>query len=131
MVEEIVYNVPLRRDFLKASKWRRAEKAITVLRNFVKKHTKAKVVKLSKWINQQIWARGSKYPPAKLSIKVLLDKDKSVANVDLLELPKEAKKEVKKEAAKKEKEVKVEKKEETKVTKEKSEETKIEPKINA
>jgi|YelNatPaOPRAMG01_1025707.scaffolds.fasta_scaffold02991_16 ribosomal protein L31E len=134
MAEERVYNIPLRREALKASKWRRAKKAVTVLKAFIKSHAKVKTVKLSKWVNQAIWSRGSKYPPAKLSVKVSIDKTKSSAEVDLLELPKEALKEKKKkEEGKKEakKLEKTEEKSEEKEEKKEKEKEKVEAPSNA
>ena len=40
MAEEKIYTVPLRRGFLKAANYDRTRKAIVVLKEFLKKHTK-------------------------------------------------------------------------------------------
>jgi len=101
MVERI-YNIPLRREWLKAPRWRRSKKAVSAIRAFLQKHTKAKTVKLSKWINEEVWASGGKTPPSKLSIKVDIDKEKSLAKAELVELPKKARR--KEEASKKQEE---------------------------
>jgi len=45
---ERTYNVPLRREWLKAPKYRRSKKAVAALRQFLQKHMKSDVVKLSK-----------------------------------------------------------------------------------
>ena len=63
MAEEKLMTVPLRKYFLNAPKWRRTKKAANVLRAFVLKHTKAKDVKLSRWVNEHLWTDGAKNPP--------------------------------------------------------------------
>ncbi|MEM2954564.1 MAG: 50S ribosomal protein L31e [Candidatus Nanoarchaeia archaeon] len=87
---ERVYNIPLRQKYLKSPKWRRSKKAIFVIREFIQRHAKVKKVKLSRWVNEYIWRRGSKHPPSKLSVKVKIDKEKGIAQVELSELPKKA-----------------------------------------
>src|SRR3989338_2535364 len=98
MVERI-YNIPLRRTWLMAPKWRRSKKAISAIKIYLAKHTKVKTIKLSRWINEEVWSEGGKSPPSKLSIKVNIDKEKSLAMAELAELPKRATR--KAEAAKK------------------------------
>jgi large subunit ribosomal protein L31e len=90
MVERI-YNIPLRRGWLKAPKWRRSKKAIAVIQEYLQQHTKAKTIKLSKWINEGVWSKGGKNPPSRISVKVDIDKEKSLAKADLVELPKKVK----------------------------------------
>jgi large subunit ribosomal protein L31e len=80
--ESRVYNVPLRQRSLTSPKWRRTKKAVTVLRDFLKKHTKSDDIKLSKFVNEEVWSRGGKNPPAKISVKVTKEKD-NVIKVDL------------------------------------------------
>lgn len=126
MVERI-YNIPLRRDFVMSPKWRRSKKAISVIQAYLLRHTKVSEIKLSKWINEAVWAKGAKNPPAKITLKVIIDKDKNIAKAELAELPKKATRKV--EAAKKqvEKAKKVEEKKpkiEEPVKEEEKEETK-------
>lgn len=127
MVERI-YNIPLRRDVVMSPKWRRSKKAISVIQTYLLKHTKVSEIKLSKWINEAVWAKGSKNPPAKITIKVSIDKEKNIARAELAELPKKAtrKAEVAKKQAAKAKKVgeKKPKIEEPVTEEEKTEETK-------
>jgi len=102
MVLEREYNVPLRREYMKAPKHKRANKATKALREFLAKHMKADIenVKISKWINQQIWNRGMKKPPHHLKVKVIKD-DKGMVTAELVVLPQKAISEKKQEEEKK------------------------------
>ena len=84
MVERI-YTVPLRSEWLKVPKWRRSKRASAALRAFLLRHTKAKEVKLSRWVNEEIWESGGKNPPPRIKVKVTKEED--IARVELLELP--------------------------------------------
>ncbi len=89
MVERI-YNIPLRRDVVMSPKWRRSKKAINVIQAYLLKHTKVSNIKLSRWINEFVWEKGGKNPPAKITLKVSIDKEKNIARAELAELPKKA-----------------------------------------
>lgn len=67
---ERIYNVPLRKEFLKIQRWRRTERAVTALQTFLKKHMKTEVVKLGKEINEKIWQHGIKNPPHHIKVTV-------------------------------------------------------------
>lgn len=117
MAEEKVYTVPLRREWLKVPRWRRSKRAVTTLRNFLIRHTKAKDVKLGKWLNEAIWKSGGRSPPPRITVKITKDKD--IARAELAELPPKAKrlrelKKVKAEAKKKREAAKKAKEEEKK-----------------
>lgn len=87
--ETRTYTIPLRKDSLKSPKWRRSERAISTLRKYISKHTKAESVKINHWISEQIWARGNKHPPARVKVNVSV-KDK-IAIVESSELSPRAK----------------------------------------
>jgi large subunit ribosomal protein L31e len=59
--EERIYTVPLGRAWV-APRYRRAEKAVTVLRKFVQRHMKPEEVVIEPAVNEAIWARGIKTP---------------------------------------------------------------------
>ncbi len=63
-----LYTIPLREAF-NVPKSRRASKAISVVKAFLKQHTKSDV-KLSAPVNEAIWARGIKKPPRRIRVKV-------------------------------------------------------------
>ena len=103
-VLERVYNVPLRREFLKVANWRRTEKAVKALRQFIAKHMKSDNIILGRYVNKELWKNGIKNPPHHVKISAKKD-DKGKVVVELAELPAKAKRELKKqETSKKEKE---------------------------
>lgn len=87
--ETRTYTVPLRREYLKTPKWRRAEKAVSTLRSFVERHSKIEDIKIGKWVNESIWKRGAKNPPSRVRVDVKRIAD--IVTVELSELPKKAK----------------------------------------
>ena len=97
---ERTYTIPLRKEWLKAQRYKRAKKAIAGLRKFLQKHMKSENVFIGKHLNLEIWKRGIKCPPGKVKVNVSRD-DKGVVFAELFgaEVPK-VKKEDKKEASK-------------------------------
>ncbi len=109
-VMERTYNIPLRKEFQKAPKWRRTKKAVKALREFIIKHMKSEEVKIGKYLNLKLWKHGIKNPPHHIKVKAIKD-DKGVVLVELAELPKEAileKEKAEKEAKEKEEKKKAE-----------------------
>ena len=49
IVLERLYNVPLRKEFLKVPKYKRSKKAVTALKQFLSKHMKSDKVKVGKY----------------------------------------------------------------------------------
>lgn len=88
VVLERVYTVPLRSEWLKAPKYRRAKKAGTALREFVEKHMKSKDVKIGKYINEFIWQNGIKSPPHHVRVECKKDSD-GIVFVEMVGAPKE------------------------------------------
>ena len=60
MALERNYIVPLRKEFMKAPRYKRAKKAVNALKEFLKKHMKSDNVKLGKNLNLEIWKNGIK-----------------------------------------------------------------------
>lgn len=69
-VKEQIYTIPLR-AIKDIPRYRRADKAITLIRNFLMKHMKveANQVKLHKTINEKIWERGMQKPPSFIRVR--------------------------------------------------------------
>jgi large subunit ribosomal protein L31e len=88
--ETRTYTIPLRKEFLKAARWRRSKKAVSVVRSFVIQHTKSEEVKVGRWLNETIWKRGSKNPPSRVRVDV--KKEENYSSVELSELPRKANK---------------------------------------
>lgn len=66
--EKRIYTVPLRRGFNNTPKYKRAAKAVRVLKEFLAKHMKSDNVKLGKFLNEFLWKHGIKNPPARVKI---------------------------------------------------------------
>jgi large subunit ribosomal protein L31e len=81
--EERIYTVPLGKAW-NVPKYRRAEKAITILRKFTKRHMKPEEVVIDPTVNEAIWARGIKNPPRKIRVRLSKD-DEGVVTVTLAE----------------------------------------------
>lgn len=117
---ERVYTIPLRKEFSKVARWRRSQKAVKAIKEFLRKHMKTEDVILSKNINERIWAKGSKGPPSKIKVQAIKKDDK--IKVELFGVKIEVKKEEKKPEPKKEEKTEEEKKEEKEIAKKKRKE---------
>src|SRR3989304_5584071 len=78
--KEREFIIPLRRKFKKTASYRRAPKAIRAIKEFLVRHMKIydrnlKKIKLDRYLNEFVWTRGIKNPPAKIKIKVVIDGD--------------------------------------------------------
>ena len=80
---ERIYTVPLGRAWI-AQKYRRAEKAMFVLKQFTERHMKPTEIIIDPSVNEAIWARGIKNPPRKIRVKMTKDGD-GVVTVELAE----------------------------------------------
>lgn len=133
IVIEREYLVPLRAQWIKVPEYKRANKAVKALKEFIARHMKIydrdlKKVRVDVLLNNEIRFRGMKKPPANLKVKAIKYEDGFV-DVKLVVLPKhiefkiarDAKKQVEKAKAQVEapKEEKAEEKPETKDAKEK------------
>jgi len=81
--EERIYTVPLGRAWV-VPRYRRAEKAVTVLRKFVQRHMKPTGVVIDPSVNEAIWARGITNPPRRIRVRLSKD-DEGVVTVNLAE----------------------------------------------
>ncbi len=125
MAIERIYNVPLRREWLKVPKYKRAKKAIFALKRFLSRHMKSQDVLIGKRLNEFIWQSGIRAPPHHVKINVVKEDDGKVY-AELFGFKYEKAVEIKEE-----KEGKTEKKEETKEEKleKKTEEAKKEKSV--
>ena len=80
---ERVYTVPLGRAWV-AQRHRRAEKAMTVLKDFTRRHMKPTEIIIDPTVNEAIWARGISSPPRKIRVKMTRD-DEGVVTVTMAE----------------------------------------------
>ena len=68
------YVVPLGVVY-EAPPYRRAKKAVTVIKEFATRHMKARQVSIDVGVNEAIWARGIKHPPRRMTLKMERDED--------------------------------------------------------
>ncbi len=73
---ERLYTIPLRKEWLKEPRAQRTKRSVRTVRVFIKKHTKADVIKISKGVNELIFSHGFKKPPAKIKVEVHGDKSR-------------------------------------------------------
>lgn len=114
MAVERTYNIPLRKAFLRAPKYKRAKKAVTELKIFLKRHMKSDSIRIGKFLNQKIWEHGIKNPPHHVKVNAVKEDDGSV-KAELFGMPKEEKKQERKQKSQKKEGKKAEKKEITKI----------------
>lgn len=84
------YVIPLRRQVKKAVRYKKTPKAIKTIKEFLVKHMKIydrdlSKIKIDKYLNEFVWFRGIKRPPAKIKVKAIKEGD--VVRVTLAEFP--------------------------------------------
>src|SRR3989338_2307869 len=76
MADEKIFIISLRKEVLKTPIYKRAKKAISTVKNYIKKHLKVEEVKLGENLNKKIWEKGSKKPPGKIKVTAIKKKRK-------------------------------------------------------
>lgn len=101
---ERTYNIPLRKEWLKVPRYKRAKKAVKAVKEFLMKHMKSEDVKIGKRLNLKLWEHGIKNPPHHIKVNAVKYSD-GLVRAELFGFDIEEKeKEKKKEKSKKEKE---------------------------
>ncbi|MBI4009636.1 MAG: 60S ribosomal protein L31 [Candidatus Aenigmarchaeota archaeon] len=67
---ETILTINLRKQLVKTPKWDRSDAATKILKEILRKKTKAEKVKISKGLNEFIWKFGIKNPPTKVRVKI-------------------------------------------------------------
>lgn len=128
------YTIPLRKSTNKVPSYKKANKAVKTIKEFLAKHMKVEdrdldKVKVDKYLNEMIWHRGIKHPPSKIKVKatkengiVIVEAAEMSTNLKFKKLRAEKVENQSKEVAKKKKSEKVEAPEEAKTAEEKIEE---------
>jgi len=121
------YIVPLRKEWLKVPKYKRANKAVKALKEFIARHMKIydrdlKKIKIDIYLNNELRFRGMRKPPQKIKVKAIKYENGTV-EVKLPVLPKHVEFELARKAKQE-----AERIEKEKVIKEKAEEKKEEEK---
>jgi len=84
------YVIPLKKGVLKVPQYKRAKRAVKVIREFLVRHMKVedrdvRKVKIDRYLNNEIWFRGIKKPMNKVKVKA--KKIDGVVYVELAEIP--------------------------------------------
>jgi ribosomal protein L31E len=84
------YVIPLRKEWNKVARYKRTARSVKEIKRFIAKHMKVpdrdtEKVKLDVYLNNELWFRGCKKPPAK--IKVLAKKEGDIVIVELVDVP--------------------------------------------
>ncbi|MFQ5531292.1 MAG: 50S ribosomal protein L31e [Candidatus Nanoarchaeia archaeon] len=92
---ERTYVIPLRKKVKVVPRYKKANKAIKTIREFVARHMKIrdrdlKKIKVDEYVNEVVWARGIKKPPSKIKVKVTKSDD-DIVQVWLVDYPKKLK----------------------------------------
>jgi len=69
MSEERMYTIPLRYAYF-VPRPKRANKAIKLIREFVRRHLKVERVVIGNDVNEKIWERNRERPPRRIKVKV-------------------------------------------------------------
>jgi len=88
------YVIPLRKEWKKVPRYKRANRAINAIKEFLVRHMKIrdrdlKKIKVDKYVNEVIWHRGIKKPPQKIKIKAIKQGD--IVKVELSQMPEKLK----------------------------------------
>jgi len=84
------YIIPLRRRWKIVPRYQKTNKAVKTVKEFLVRHMKIRdrdlnKIKIDKYLNETLWHRGIKNPPAK--IKVLAIKEGEIVRVTAVEMP--------------------------------------------
>ncbi|MFH1064378.1 MAG: 50S ribosomal protein L31e [Candidatus Woesearchaeota archaeon] len=77
------YIIPLRKEFQKSPKYRRAKKAVNAVKGFMQKHMKTETVLIGPKLNLKIWEHGMKNPPGKVKVTAVKDDKEDSVRVEL------------------------------------------------
>ena len=76
---EKIHKIPLTRGWLSVPTGKRADRAVNEIKRYMERHTKASEFRVSQKVNEAVWSRGRKKPPASMRIKVMIDGEKATA----------------------------------------------------
>ncbi len=71
--EEKLFTIPLRRDVLKKTRYKKAKKSVDTIKGFIQRHMKTSNFRISPSLNERLWAGGASSPPSKIKIKAATD----------------------------------------------------------
>ncbi len=69
IILERIYTIPLRKAYWLGPRWKRANKAIKIIREFIQRHMKPETILIKPEVNEKIWSRGIEKPPRRIRVK--------------------------------------------------------------
>ena len=93
------YVIPLREKCRIVPRYKKANRAIKTIKEFLARHMKIRdrdlgKIKIDRYLNEFVWLRGIRKPPAKVKVKAILEKDSKgneVVRAELAEMPEKLK----------------------------------------
>jgi large subunit ribosomal protein L31e len=87
--EESIYTVNFRKAWI-TPEYKRTNRVVGILREFVKRHMKTDDIKIDQYLNRYLWQRGKRNPPRRIRVRMTKDETDTVV-VSLYEEVKERK----------------------------------------
>lgn len=89
--KENIYVIPIREKIRVVPRYKKTNKAIKTIKEFLAKHMKIydrdlNKIKIDKYLNEFMWARGIKNPPSKVKVKAVKDVN-GIVKVELFDFP--------------------------------------------
>ena len=84
------YTIPLRGEWSKVAKYKRAKKAGKAVKEFLVRHMKVydrdlDKIKIDRYVNEELWFRGIKKPPIRIKVRARKD-SKGIVHVELTDM---------------------------------------------
>jgi large subunit ribosomal protein L31e len=84
------YVIPLREKYRHVPRYKKTPKAVKIVKEFLARHMKVydrdlKKIRIDKYLNEFLWLRGIKKPPAKIKVKAIKEND--IVRVEIVEMP--------------------------------------------
>jgi large subunit ribosomal protein L31e len=84
------YTIPLRKQIGKVPRYRKTEKAVKAVKEFLVRHMKIydrdlSKIKLDKYLNELLWLRGIRNPPHQVKVRAIKEGD--IVKVEAVDLP--------------------------------------------
>ena len=84
------YTIPLRHRWSIVPPYKRANKAVKSVKEFLVRHMKIRdrdldKVKVDKYLNETLWFRGIKHPPSRIKVKAI--KEGEIVRVEAVDMP--------------------------------------------
>ena len=82
MVEEKIFIINLKKEFMKKPLYKRAKKAVTAVKEYITQHLKVEKVKIGSNLNMHIWTRGKRHPPSKVKVHAYVKEKTAYVELD-------------------------------------------------